>query len=187
MSDTASDPPPLRSRYLLAVVLVLVALVSVVMWGLLTVRATDDLAAGLDRTSVPGELTVDLHPGRWILYGEGDLALDEVKVSYPDGREVPVTLDPASAATYEHQGRTSDAVAAFDLPLGGEWPDMRIVIDGRGTEPDAAVALAASDQFDQLGRQRWGMLALLVVNVGAAVVIVVVPLMRHRRASRTAR
>lgn len=176
--------PPLRSRYLLAGLLVLVAFGSIVMWGLLTVWATEDLAAGLDRTTVPGQLTSDLHPGGWVLYAEGDVAVEQVHVTRSDGREVPVTLDPDIGTSYEYRGRASEPVASFDLPLGGEWPDVRIDVDGRAADPDSTVALAAADRFDHLGWQRWGMLTLFVVNVGAAVAIVVVPLVRRRRAVR---
>lgn len=183
MSETPTTLPPLRSRYLLAAALVLVAVGSIVMWGLLTAWSTEDLAAGLDRTEVPGELTVDLHPGEWMLYAEGDVTIDRVQVRYPDGREVPVDQDPDGGTAYEYRGRTAEPVASFELPRVGELPDMQIVAEGSSDDPEATVAVAEADQFDHLSVQRWGMLALFVVNVGAALAIVIVPLVRHRRAT----
>jgi hypothetical protein len=185
VTETPTTLSPLRSRYLLAAALVLVSVGSVVMWGLLTAWSTEGLAAGLDRTEVPGELTVDLHPGEWMLYAEGDVTVDRVQVRDPDGREVPVEQDPGDGTPYEYRGRTAEAVASFELPRVGELPDMQIVVEGSGADPEATVAVAEADRFDHLSVQRWGMLALFVVNVGAAVLSVVVPLVRHRRASRS--
>lgn len=174
-------PAPPKSRWLLAVALVLIALVSVMMWGLLTVRATDATAKGFARSDLPGELTADLHPGVWNVYVEGEATVERVSVSYPDGRRVPVTRTDGGGSTYERQGFSATRVASFTLPLGGERPGMRVRVDGTAETPDVTFAVAAADELTYVEAQRWGLLALVVVNVGAAVAVVAVPILRRRR------
>lgn len=173
--------PPLRSRWVLSALLVVVALVCVVMWGLLTLWATDATGKAFARADLPGELTTDLHPGVWKVYAEGPAAVDRVTVAYPDGRPVEVDRVDGAGSAYDRGGFTAIPVATFELPLGGEWPDMEISVTGSAEDPDTTFAVGAADELTPMDQQRWGMLALLVVNVGAALAIGVVPLVRRRR------
>lgn len=172
---------PLKSRWLAAALLVVVALTGVVMWGLLTVRAVDETAAGFARSDLPGELTADLRPGTWNVFVEGGADVERVTVSHPDGRPVEVVRRDGVGPAYDRQGSVATRVASFVLPRGGEWPGMTIRVDGTAEDPGATFAVGADDELTFAGEQRWGILALLVVNLGVAVLIVVVPIVRWRR------
>ncbi len=174
--------PPLRSRWLLATALVLVALATFVLWAVLARVATDATADSFLRTEVPGELTTDLRPGTWNVYAEGPVTVQEVTVTRDDGRPVKVTEHSPTGAGYDRGGSQADVVAEFDIPLGGMSGELTIAVSGtteRGAE--GAFAVGAADEFDFLGIQRWAMVALLAVNLTAAVLIGVVPFVRRRR------
>ena len=175
---------PLRSRWLLAALLVLVALATVVMWAFLTKATVDATADSLLRGDVPGGLTADLHPGTWNIYAEGPVTIRDVTVTHADGRPVPVTERRPTGAGYERGGNEANLMAEFDIPVGGMSGELRIAATGT-TEPGAegSFAVGAADEFGVIGFQRWGIVALLTVNLSAAVLVVVVPIIRHRRHS----
>lgn len=89
---------PLRSRWLLALALVVVALASAVMWGYLTTVAVDETAKSFARADMPGEVTADLRPGTWNVYAEGPARVDRVTVTDGDGRPVEVTRPGTAVA-----------------------------------------------------------------------------------------
>ena len=173
---------PLRSRWLLAALLVIVALATAVLWAFLTKAAVDATADAFLRGDVPGELTADLHPGTWNIYAEGPVTIRDLTVTHADGRPVPVTEHPPTGAGYERGGTQANLIAEFDIPIGGMSGELRIAATGT-TEPGAegAFAVGAADEFGVIGFQRWGMVALLAVNLSAAVLVVVMPIVRHRR------
>lgn len=185
--DAAAEPAapavaalrPLRSRYLLAVLLVAVALVSAVSWGLVTLAGVDATADSFARTDVPGEFSVDVHPGSWDLYAEGGADLDGIVIT--DERGDDVAVGPATSSAYERDGRTVEPVGSFEVPLGGEFT-YRIGVTGTGDAGETpTLAVGPRDDVESFTRQRPLVLVLLAVNVGAAVAIVVVPVVRWRR------
>jgi hypothetical protein len=166
----------------LAALLVLVALATFVLWALLVGVAADATADSFERGDVPGEVTTDLHPGTWNLYAEGPVTIQDVTATRKDGRPVQVTEHSPTGADYDRGGSQARLVADFDIPLGGMSGELTVAVTGT-TEPGAegAFAVGAADEFDFLGIQRWAMVALLAVNLTAAVLIGVVPIIRRRR------
>ena len=85
-----------------------------------------------------------------------------------------------TSAGYDHGGTTPKRVATFTVPRGriGEW---RIEVTGT-TGPDGGSF--AVGEFDLQGFMRmhqWGIVALVLVNAGAAAAIAVLPIVRRRR------
>ena len=171
---------PLRSRYLVAALLVLVAVVATSMWAMLSIAATDSAGRSFERSDVPGDLTLDLHPGTWNIYLEGPASVDAIKVTDADGTPVAVNTAELDGATYNRGGFRSQQIASFEVPLGRAAPQMQIAVTGIAQDPDTTFAVGASGDLADLGVQTWGMVALLVVNLGAAVAIVVTPIVRRR-------
>ena len=169
---------PLKSRYLLVVLLPLVALFTVVAWGFTSSWAASDMSQAWDRADVPGQLVLDLHPGTWYIYQEATLSAPTFRVLGPGG--TPVAVDPASGGDYSSSGSGGSLAARFEVPpgvtAGGRYT---IVADSADVQGEFAVT-----DVDMAGRQRVEQIAqwiLLAVNVGAAIAIAVVPVVRSRR------
>jgi hypothetical protein len=180
-STDAASWRPLRSRYLVAALLILVAVVAASMWAMLSIAATDSAGRSFERSDVPGDLTLDLHPGTWNIYLEGPASIDAIKVTDADGTPVAVNTAELDGATYNHGGFRTEQIASFEIPLGGTASQMQIAVTGIAQDPDTTFAVGAADDVGDLGVQTWGMVALLVVNIGAAVAIVITPIVRRRR------
>ena len=174
-----SKPP--KSRYLLVVLLPLVALFTVVAWGFTSSWAASDMSQAWDRADVPGQLVLELHPGTWYIYQEATLSAPTFRVLGPGG--TPVVVEPASGGDYTNGGSGGSLAARFEVPpgvtTGGQYT---IVADSRDVQGEFAVT-----DVDVAGRQRVEQIAqwiLLAVNVGAAIAIAVVPIVRSRRLAK---
>jgi hypothetical protein len=173
-------PKPLRSRYLLVLLLPLVALVSAVLWSITVYAGAGSAAEGYARGTIPGQVSVEVHPGTWVVFEEATTRDFTVRVVAADGTEVPVRyIRGEGGYVYDFHGAQATAVAAFDVPVG---VNEQYTVTSVG-EADSQGSFAVGDD-SQLGWSRvslWATVALLVVNVGAAAAIVVVPIVRYRR------
>jgi hypothetical protein len=185
-ASDATVLPPLRSRYLLAALLVLVALVTFVLWSFLAMAAIDATADNYLRGDLPGELTSDFHPGTWNVYAEGPVTVTGITVTDAEGTAVTVTTGDGSDMDYDRWGSSATLAGSFDVPRGGMSGEMRIKVTGSAESGgEATFAVSADDELDYLRLQHWGMVALLAVNLGAAVAIIITPIIRRRRHTST--
>lgn len=180
-SPVARDAPrPLRSRYLLVVLLPLVALVSAVLWSITVYAGAGSAAESYPRGTVPGRVTVDIHPGTWVVFAEATMRDFTVRVVTADGTEVPVRyIRGEGGYLYDVHGAQATAVAAFDVPVGVV---EQYTVTSVG-EPDGqgSFAVGEDSQITWSRVNGWATVALLLVNLGAAAAIVVVPIVRYRR------
>ncbi|MEI8081372.1 MAG: hypothetical protein WCI74_05950 [Actinomycetes bacterium] len=184
-ASSAQGIRPLRARYWLVAVLPLVAVVCVVMWGFSTLVAVSATAEGFSRGDVPGEVTIRARPGTWYVYSEGGAAVNEVSVLAPNGSLVPVTMTAAGPG-YDWGGVQGYSVGTFEVPVG-MMGSYRIVVKGSGDEfGNGNFAVGTFDIASFVIKQQWGMLALLVVNIGAGLAIAFVPIIRRRHRRRVA-
>ena len=174
---------PLKSRYLAVVLLPIVAVVAIGLWSAAVDSWVDAKAESFYRYPAPADVTLSLHPGTWTVYKEGSVgAIGSVTVTGPAGQ--PVTLANASGSTYDlGTGTNADPLVKFTVAPGA-MGDYRILVTGGGT----TFALGDFDIPDTIGSNsgiEWPMLALLAVNVGVAIAIAIVPLVRYRRQVRS--
>lgn len=169
---------PLRSRYVLVVLLPLVALVAVVLWALTADARATASAETYPRSDIPGSITVQPRAGTWFVYAEGATRDFDVEVVAPDGTQVPVR-ELQAGGVYEIRGTQAEAVASFDVPA---MTDTGYTVRAVGSpDPQATFAVGDDDLIGWTRLSQVAGLALLLVNAGAAVAIVVVPIARYRR------
>lgn len=174
---------PPKSRYLAVVLLPIAALAAVGLWSTAVDSWVDAKAESFYRYPAPADITLSLHPGTWTVYKEGSVGtIGSVTVTGPAGQ--PVTLANASGSSYDlGTGTNADPVVKFTVAPGA-MGDYRIVVTGGGT----TFAVGDFDIPDTIGANsgiEWPMLALLAVNVGVAIAIAIVPLVRYRRQVRS--
>jgi hypothetical protein len=166
---SAPDRPvrstPSRARYGWAAIVLIVALLAALQWSFAVLRASEAEADGFGREDVPGTLTVDLHPGTWLIYEEAGAAIREVDVTGPDGGAVPV--DDVSKGLidftdYDRDGRGATAVGVIRLEPGtmGEY---RVTVTGDDEFGDGTFAIGSDDVVTFRRNQTAGMLVMLVV------------------------
>ena len=172
---------PSRARWLLVGLLPAVAISSALLWLYAAWTAVDASAKTFTRAHVPGEVVVEVHPGTWYVYVEGasDRHAAQVRVTDPDGRALTVKRYFASRS-YDYGGSQGQAVAKFDVPRGvvGE---AHVSVTGT-LDPYNQTSFAVGD-FNTAGfgrPQLWGICALLLVNIGAALAIALSPLVRRQ-------
>jgi len=173
-------PKPLRSRYVLVVLLPLVALLSAVLWSITTYSGASSAAAGYPRSAIPGDVTVDVHPGTWVVYQEAASRDFTVSVVAPGGTDVPVRyIRGQGGYVYDFQGAQATAVAAFDVPVGVTGT-YTVTAVGQA-DPQGTFAVGEDNQIGWAAVNGWAIVGLLLVNLGAAAAIALVPLVRYRR------
>ena len=174
---------PLRSRYVIAVLLVLAALSAALFWSFAVNEAVGARLDKFTRGPVPGRTTVWVNPGTWYVYATGGSTLDGIQVTGPDGRPLPVaptaTVDTMAAGG----GMGLHTVGQFTVPVP-EVGNAQVAVTGTDTTAQGWFAVGDFDVNGFQTLQFAAMTALVVVNAGAAVAIVVVPVVRARRASR---
>ncbi len=173
-------PKPLRSRYVLVVLLPLVALVSAVLWSITVYAGATSAAETYARGTIPGQVTVEVHPGTWVVFAEATIRDFTVRVVTADGTEVPVRyIRGEGGYLYDFHGAQATAVAAFDVPVG--VVEQYTVTSVGETDTQGAFAVGEDSQIGWSRVNMWATAALLLVNTAAAVAIVVVPILRYRR------
>lgn len=181
---------PLRSRYVIAVLLLLVALSASIGWYGSARSAGENQYLVVHHQTLPAVVTLPEQnepfggPKYWV-YAEGPLTtVTGVRVTNTAGQVFPVTMLTKPVAVENYGGFSPRQVAWFDVSNGPRPPlPLRIEITGSGT---ARVETYDATEFPNAW-VRWGIAALLAVNIGAAVTIIVVPIVRrrHRAASTT--
>lgn len=168
---------PLRSRYVVAFLLPAVAIVAVIGWYSAGWSWKEQSYLNMPEHTLPAVVTLDGRPGPYWIYGEGTTDVTGVRVTDANGRVIPVQmLTPRSIENYG--GLSPKEIARFEAVsrLGPTGPvPLRVALTGSG-----AIRIGEHNEAFP-GPERWGMVALMVVNVGAAVAIIVVPIVRRRR------
>jgi hypothetical protein len=176
-----------RLRFLLAGLLVVVAgLAALLMAGLANSAVTASLEAA---TSGSAEgLTVTAHPDPYFVYSLDGTPLSSITVTGPDGNRLPVGLTATSFTYGPHrQGlqaygphRQGLQAGTFEVPVGRGLADYRVVATTDQAQSDVRIAVST---FDVAGLNRltlWGIVALLLVNIGVAVAVVLLPASAER-------
>ena len=173
-------PKPLKSRYVLVVLLPLVALLSAVLWSITVYAGAGSAAEAYARGTIPGQVTVDVHPGTWVVFEEASIRDFTVRVVAADGTEVPVRyIRGEGGYVYDVHGAQATAVAAFDVPVG--VIEQYTVTSVGEADSQGSFAVGEDSPITWSRVNGWATVALLLVNVGAAAAIVVVPIVRYRR------
>lgn len=179
----ASGLRPLRARYVIAVLLPLVALSASIGWYGAAWSAAENQYLGMHQLTLPGVVTL---PGpnepfggpKYWVYAEGLTTVTGVRVTNTAGQVFPVTMLAKPVAVENYGGLSPQQVAWFDVSNGPRPPvPLRIEVTGGGS-----ARVGSDDATEFLNAwERWGIAALLVVNVGASIAIIVVPIIRRRR------
>ena len=178
---------PLRSRYVIAVLLPLVALIGVLGWSFAAGSAADQKYLNMQELAVPGVVTVHGGGGTYFVYAQGSLTtVTGVRVTDAAGTVIPVTMKTVEVGNFA--GLSPRRVASFTVPeqvprnpspgysVEPSGPAYRVALTGSGF-----ARVGDYDATEFLRWDRWGMATLLLVNVGASMAIVVVPIVRQRR------
>jgi hypothetical protein len=178
-----TDLAPLsRGRYVIAVLLPLVAIMAVIGWYLDAWSMEEQKYLNMPQQSLPAVLTAG-HPGMFFVYAEGSTTITDVRVTDDAGTDIPVTMKSVSIENYG--GLSPKQVARFTVqpraipqgPVPVPPPrTARVEITGSGV-----VRVGEFTGTDFLRWERWGMAALLLINVGSSIAIVVVPIVQRRR------
>lgn len=174
---------PLRARYILVVLLPVVALAAA-MFSLFGVN--DTVNAKFDafpRADIPGQATVWVHPGTWYIYATTGSTINSIHVTGPSGQALPVKASSAGSITGARGGLDFHAVGQFTVKVG-QVGDARVSVAGADNLGGGSFAVGDFNINSYQGPRLWVVGALLVVNIGAAVAIVVLPIVRARRLSR---
>lgn len=170
-----SGPRPLRSRYAIAVLLVLVALIAALGWNGSVWSVGDQKYLNMQQTSLPGTVTLQGGGPTYYLYAEGISTVTNVRVTNTAGQVFSVTMRTRQVDNFG--GWSPKQVAVFDVRNGPRPPlPLRVEITGNGY-----ARVGSYDATQVLGLERWGIAALLVVNFGAAIGMILVPIVRRRR------
>jgi len=176
---------PRRSRYVLAVALLLGGLGLALGVSLGAAQAKSDQATGFPRVSVPGALTVHVdQPGTYFVYSEGTACLDypnchgqlypvTVQVTGPTGN---VEVEPTSGPTYMVGGTQGTGVARFDVTAG----TYRVAAS---TGPYSQGLIAVGEGFPWWTQDWVAWLALVLLWAGG-ILVVVVPIVTYHRRTR---
>lgn len=175
---------PLRSRYVLAVLLLLVALSASIGWYGSAWSAGENQYLQMHQQTLPVVVTLPGQnepfggPKYWV-YAEGGLTtVAGVRVTNTAGQVFPVTMLTKAVTVDNYGGFSPRQVAWFDVSNGPRPPlPLRIEITGSGF---ARVGSYDATEFPNAWVQ-WGIAALLAVNIGAAIALIVVPIVRRRR------
>lgn len=172
---------PSNARFVLVVLLPVMALVAAVFWLFTVDRAvsatTDHFTVGY----VPGTVTVNAHPDTWYIYATTGSDVGKIQVTDPSGQPIPVKA--SSAGSYMSGGRDYRAVGQFSL-RPGQIGDFRVAVSSNrpsGFGDQFAVGNFSVNGFRN--PQLWAVAALEVVNFGAAIAIALWPVLRGRRAA----
>ena len=180
---------PRRSRYLLAVLLLVGGVALALGVGFGGGQAKSDQAEGFARVAVPGVLTLHVdHATTYYVYSEGTACLD-----YPNchGQLYPVTVEvsgPAGDAvkvesihgpTYMIGGMEGTGVAKFDATMTGNY---RVA---PSTGPYSEGLIAVGEAFPGW-TQDWVAVLAMMLLWAAGILIIVLPIVIYDRQRRAA-
>lgn len=169
-SSAAATPGRSRLRFPLAGLLVLGAALAALMWS---ATAQTAITASLDAAThgLAEGLTLTAHPDPYFVYTENGVAVSGITVTAPDGSALPVTLMSESFTYGPH--REGRQVGTFEVPVGSGLADYRIVVTTAQGQGGAAIAASTFDAAGFIRMNRWGIGALLSVNLGVAVALLI--------------
>ena len=180
---------PRRSRYVLAVLLLVGGLALALGVSLGGGQTKSDQAKGFARVAVPGVLTIHVdHATTYYVYSEGTACLD-----YPNchGQLYPVTVDvsgPAGDAakvelihgpTYMIGGMEGTGVAKFDATATGNYQVAA------STDPYSGGFIAVGEAFPGW-TQDWVAVLALILMWAAGILIIALPIVIYDRQKRAA-
>lgn len=180
---------PRRSRYVLAVSLLVGGLALALGVGFGAGQTKSDQAVGFARVAVPGVLTLHVdHPTSYYVYSEGTACLDypnchgqiypvTVKVTGPTGNAVKVV--PTDGPTYMVGGMEGTGVAKFDATTTGNY---RVAAS---TGPYSEGLIAVGEAFPGW-TQDWVALLAMALLWATGILIIVLPIVIYDRKRRSA-
>lgn len=184
---TSAAPPPRRPwlRFLLAGLLALAGGAA----ALLLIGVADTAVTASLQSAAQGPaqgFTATVHPGTYAVYSLEGAPVTDITVTAPDARRL--TVSPSSEAFTWGPHRESLQVGTFEVPVGGGLTDYRVTATPAAGSGEVSLAVTT---FDVVGFNRlvaWGAGGILVVNVGVAVVLLVLwsPRRSARRSFRAA-
>jgi hypothetical protein len=178
----AAGKQPSTAGYWIAAAVFVLGTVGAVVWFVVSIVNAVNLPNDYDRIPVPGERTVRLEEGEWVLYHEyrgattGFAPDPEVVVTGPDGDEVPVR--PITyEETYEIGGREGRAFGRFDAEVTGSYTiEVFGEPGGRGQQVAVGRFFDLSSVAGIVGSIIVGALAFLV-----ALTVLIITLVRRSR------
>lgn len=172
MPSASEVPRRSRFQFPLAGLLVLVGVLAALLWsGSAETAVTASLEAATHGQAEG--LTVTVHPDPYFVYSEDGAGVIGITVTAPDGTALPVTLTSESFTYGPH--REGLQVGTFEVPPGAGLVDYRVMVTTTQGQGDAAIAVTTFDVASFNRMNRWGVAALLAVNVGVAVALLVLP------------
>lgn len=169
-STPAATPRRSRLRLLYASLLVVVGAFAALMWaGTAETAVTASLEAATH--GVAQGLSVTAHPDTYFVYSEDGTAVAGITVAAADGSRLPVTLMSESFTYGPH--REGLQVGSFEVPVGAGLADYRVVVATTDEQGGSPIAVTTFDVAGFNRTLRWGVGALLVVNISVAVVLLV--------------
>lgn len=175
VSESTATHPRRRGAHR-AVPLVLAALLAMAgILGCLVITALADLAVTTAIESAPRGpstgFTVTTHPDPYYVHSVDGIPVSAVTVTAPDGSTLPVHLTGYTYGYGPHKEGLE--VGTFEAPAGAGLVDYRITATAAAESSPITLAVTT---FDVAGTNRLrtvGVVVLLVVNLGAAGVLVV--------------
>lgn len=135
----------------------------------------DQKYINMQQTSIPGIVSLQGGGPTYFVYAEGLTTVTSVRVTNTAGQVFPVTMRTRTVDNFG--GLSPKQVAWFDVSNGPRPPlPLRVEVTGNGY-----VRVGDYDATQVIGLERWLIAALLVVNFGAAIAVIVVPIVRRRR------
>lgn len=171
---------PDRSRYVIVALLVLGGLIAFGTNAFITSAAIDATAKSFARSTIPGTITTDLHPGTWNVWLEGPGTIDDVRVTDRSGATIDVRMGGGGTG-YTRDGFTASKVASFEIPRGGMMSGARIAVNGSAEFPEVAFSVGPADEFGYVDIARYGTVVVIAIDLLAIALIVIVPIVRARR------
>ena len=152
-------------------------------WGALVMTALGDAAvtSALEAASrgPSSGVSVTAHPDPWFVYSVDGAPVSRISVTASDGSTLPVTMSEHSFTYGPHTEGLQ--VGSFEVLPGSGLVDYRVVAEPAQEGADVTIAVTT---FDVAGQDRLRVassIGLLVVNLGAAVLIVAWTVRRGRR------
>jgi hypothetical protein len=177
---------PGRRGYLVALLLALIGASAAAIFLLARLPSLDE---GLVRMVAPGEMAMELHPGRYTIFHEYRSVVDgrlfqsddvsglRVAVSAAAGKAIALT--GAMEARYSLNGHAGVSVAAFDVDTPGRYTLSAAYRDKQGPE---AVLAVGEGVIGKIFGLVLGTIAIGLAGIGGGIAVAAVTYVKRRRA-----
>lgn len=167
-----------RLRFFAAALLLVVGTSAAFLWAAATNTAVTASLAAASHGQARG-LTITAHPDPYFIYSEDGTEATGISVTAPDGRALPVT--PMSSSFTYGPHRNGLQVGTFEVPPGAGLTSYLVVMTAANGEGDTAIGVTTFDVSGFNRVNRWGITALLAVNIAVATALLLLPRSRFSR------